>query len=76
MSFTIELGKYTYEFKSNGESAAFCHGEYWRDMTGDGFVLAMAHRIQELDEELHFYKEKVNDLEDELAMLYAGEGRR
>ena len=54
----IELydGKYTFIKDENGQRA-LRHGLPWRDLLGDGFVLAMAQRIEELeDEHLALYK--------------------
>lgn len=50
---TIDLldGKYQYHF-DGGKQTITRHGEAWRDETGDSVLLAMAQRIQELEEEL------------------------
>lgn len=45
----LEGKKYTYIF-DNGSSEVLRYGEKWRDTTGDGFILAMAQRIEELEE--------------------------
>ena len=49
----VELcdGKYTFINDEAGQRA-LRHGEPCRDLIGDGFVLAMAHRIEELEEQL------------------------
>mgnify|MGYP003643767169 CR=1 FL=1 len=44
-------GKYTYINDEKGQRA-LRYGEPWRDIIGDGFVLAMAQRIEELEEQL------------------------
>ena len=31
------------------------YGEIWRDCTGDGLIMAMAYRIQELEEKAWMY---------------------
>lgn len=49
--FTIDLGKYTYEY-NKGEQTIYRYGEEWRDETGDNLIFAMARRILELQEEL------------------------
>ena len=53
---TIELegGKYVLHFdETNGTFIADRHGQHcWRDMTGDGMVLAMFQRIQDLEEQV------------------------
>jgi len=48
----IELqdGKYTHILdEDNGGQKALRHGKRWRDLTGDGLVLALAQRIYELE---------------------------
>lgn len=50
----IELddGKYTVlHNEEHGGVTVLRYGEPWRNETGDGFILAMIHRIQELEEE-------------------------
>jgi hypothetical protein len=56
----IELcdGKYTYINDDDGQRV-LRHGEPWRDLVGDNFVLAMAQRIEEL-------KELLEEVENEL----------
>lgn len=46
----IELdgGKYTVVHTNGTELRALRHGEPWRDMVGDGLVLAMAQEIEQL----------------------------
>jgi hypothetical protein len=58
MNIVLENGKYTiiqniqpkYEFK------ALRYGEEWRNLTGDGMILALCHRIEELEEEIQRMK--------------------
>ena len=53
MQITLENGKYEYTFdESTGSQGAYHHGELWRDLTGDNLVLAMAHKIKELEAEV------------------------
>ena len=56
MSNTINIklnnGEYEYTFTENGEQLIKRNGEDWRNETGDNFTLAMAMRIEELEEEL------------------------
>lgn len=51
MTTSIELagGKYTVQHDHGTNLKALRHGEPWRDLTGDGLVLAMAQRIEELE---------------------------
>ena len=51
-------GKYTIIFYPDGKMEALRYGEAWRDLTGDGMVLAMMHEIQDL-------KEKIQRMEDQ-----------
>ena len=44
-------GKYTIvEDLQNGKIECLRHGETWRNLIGDGMVLSMFYRIQELEE--------------------------
>lgn len=55
MEEKIELydGKYTVIFNNTtGEFKALRYGEEWRSLTGDGMILAMFFRIQELEEKI------------------------
>lgn len=47
----IELdgGKYTVCHENGTNLRALRNGEPWRELTGDGLVLAMAQRIEELE---------------------------
>ena len=48
----IELGKYTYLFdETTGKSTVLRNNLPWRDTVGDNFILTMAQRIEELEEE-------------------------
>lgn len=51
---TIELdnGKYTVVHEAGVNLHALRYGEPWRDLTGDGLVLAMAQEIESLREQL------------------------
>lgn len=53
MKVELENGKYLYIFDEViGSSTVLRNGVIWKDTTGDGFLLAMAQRINELEEEL------------------------
>ena len=45
-------GKYTIILPQDGGLHALRYGEKWRDLCGDGMVLALAQRIEELEETL------------------------
>lgn len=53
----LEDGKYVYTFL-NGVQNITRNGTDWRNETGDGFILAMAQRIQDLEFKIE------NDLQD------------
>lgn len=48
---TINLGdgKYTIQHEDGANLRALRHGEPWRELTGDGMVLALVQRIEELE---------------------------
>lgn len=46
----LENGKYTVCHDNGTNFRALRHGEEWRSLAGDGLVLAMAQRIEELEE--------------------------
>lgn len=52
----LEGGKYTVLHEYGLNFRALRHGEEWRDLTGDGLILAMAHRIEELEEAMGLRK--------------------
>jgi len=53
MEHTVCDGKYTIVFReSTGELSALRYGEPWRDLCGDGIVLAMLQEIENLKQEL------------------------
>lgn len=49
---TVYDGKYTVVIMPMGGLFALRYGEEWRDLTGDGLVLALAQEIEELRERL------------------------
>lgn len=53
MKVKLENGKYLYIFDEIiGSSTVFRNGAIWKDTTGDKLLLAMAQRINELEDEL------------------------
>lgn len=64
MLYNLNDGKYTIEFNEDPTQFRFKalrYREPWRDLEGDGLVLSMFHRIQELEEQL---AEKERKLEE------------
>ncbi len=52
LNIELENGKYTVQFDETGKFWALRNGESWRDLTGDKLVLAMAHEIERLRDEV------------------------
>lgn len=52
-------GKYTVQHNNGANLKALRYGEEWRDLTGDGLVLALVQKIEELEECLLDAKEWV-----------------
>ncbi len=48
-TMTLEGGKYKVVFMSDGRMCALRYGADWRDLTGDKLILALVHRIEELE---------------------------
>ena len=55
----IELGRYTVTHDNGLHLRALRHGEYWRDLTGDSLILAMAQRIEDLELKITVLKELI-----------------
>jgi hypothetical protein len=45
----LDGGKYTVRHEHGTNLRADRHGQPWRDLSGDGLILAMAQRIEELE---------------------------
>jgi len=52
VNVTVCDGKYTVIQDDQGRVKALRYGEDWRDLTGDGLVLALVQEIDELRNEL------------------------
>jgi hypothetical protein len=76
MIIELENGKYTVIFEEYPADEMYGHatvkfhalryGERWRNLIGDGLVLAMAQRIEELEEKLESYKSKDQTYEESI----------
>jgi len=53
---TVANGKYTLIFDPRGGLRCLRHGEEWRDLVGDGMVLALMQEVQELRKEPEYVK--------------------
>jgi len=49
LKVTVADGKYTVILPEDGSLHALRYGEKWRDLIGDGMVLALVQRIEELE---------------------------
>ena len=61
---TVYDGKYTVVMDAGGRMRALRHGEEWRDLTGDGLVLALAQEIEELRDQLRRLHDDHQDAAD------------
>ena len=48
----VSDGKYTIIFHDSGKMEALRYGEPWRDLEGDGMILAMLQEIDDLKEHI------------------------
>ena len=48
LDVTVGDGKYRLVQGPSGGIRVFCHGEEWRNLTGNGFVLALGYEVQRL----------------------------
>jgi hypothetical protein len=51
-SISLHEGKYKVSHTNGTNFHALRHGQPWRDLTGDGLLLAMVQRIEELENRL------------------------
>lgn len=63
MRIDLYDGKYTYINDEKGQRA-LRYGEEWRDLIGDGFIMAMAQEIERLQEELEEANWVINEAND------------
>ena len=64
MRIDLYDGKYTYVCNDDGsDQHVQRYGERWRDLTGDGFVLAMAQKIEKQQERIAELEKEVNEHE-------------
>lgn len=57
-------GKYTVIHSNGTDFHALRHGDRWRELTGDGFVLALVQEIESLQEEVASLKTQIADNPD------------
>lgn len=52
----LEDGKYTIIHDNGNNFRALRYGEEWCSLVGDGLILAMAHQIEDLQEQVNYLK--------------------
>lgn len=62
---TLDNGKYKI-VNDNGVVKAYRHGEEWRDLTGDGLILALLNKVETLEDKAR-YKEDVAEAASDIA---------
>lgn len=67
VNVTVGEGKYTVILAENGGLRALRYGQEWRDCCGDGLILALAHEVESLREEVAALKAGVATSEKEAA---------
>lgn len=70
-SITVYDGKYTIKHENGRNLRAERYGEPWRDLTGDGLILAMAYEIEELREAVQEFVDRVDRGEVRSKRTYA-----
>lgn len=73
-SIQLEDGKYTVEHNHGAGLCARRYGQLWRDLTGDGLVLAMAQEIEQLREQLADYRVVIEMLDEAKVPLHDDDG--
>lgn len=64
----LENGKYTIvnELNEGGGFHALRYGEQWRNLAGDNLILAMVHRMEELQDRLSQAEDLLSEAHDML----------
>lgn len=66
---TVGDGKYTLVHNNGAHFHCLRYGEVWRDLVGDGMVLALVQRIEELEEQVAELKQDLQVANDGLNEL-------
>jgi hypothetical protein len=59
LNVTVYDGKYTVIQEARGGMRALRYGEEWRDLTGDGLVLALAQEVDALRERVRYLERQL-----------------
>jgi hypothetical protein len=62
----LEGGKYTVQHNHGTEFRASRYGLHWRDLTGDGLVLALVQHIESLEEKLQESDNRASQFADDI----------
>lgn len=68
-SIELEDGKYKVCLENGNKLYAERYSDIWRHLTGDKLILAMFHRIQELEDKVEGYKNDVESLNLDISYL-------
>lgn len=58
---TVADGKYTISHDNGTAFKALRYGEPWRDLTGDGLLLALVQHIEKLEGQIEYSQSHGND---------------
>lgn len=56
LAISVDVGRYTVQQNADGYMRVLRDGLDWRECTGDKLILEMAHRVQELERALIYYR--------------------
>lgn len=59
---SMENGKYITTIDNHGRIIVYRHGEYWRDLTGDNYILSLLHLIEDQQNKIEQLQEMNSDL--------------
>jgi hypothetical protein len=66
MRVSVAEGKYTFVFENNSRLVCLRYGEEWRDLVGDGAVLALVQELADAQEWISLHNEMVHDAIEEV----------
>jgi len=70
ISHTFGEGKYTVIFHDSGKLESLRYDEKWRDLTGDGLILAMLQDYDFLKEQFELANQQLDSLINEVDYLH------
>lgn len=60
----LENGKYVVQHDNGSNFEAYRHGELWRDLSGDGLVLALVNQVEYYEGLLDFLENMIPCLDE------------